>query len=46
MEIFGAELAAPGGGPDGPPRPGIIFGVVVMAGAIFFAVGLLRNRVK
>ncbi|MEV5438063.1 hypothetical protein AB0K80_18900 [Streptomyces sp. NPDC052682] len=41
-----AELAAPGGGPDGPPWLGIVFGVLVVIGAVFFAVSLLRGRGK
>ncbi|MFJ8806223.1 hypothetical protein [Streptomyces sp. NPDC102490] len=40
------ELAAPGGGPDGPPWLGIAFGVLVAVGAVFFAVSLLRGRGK
>ncbi|GGV70991.1 hypothetical protein GCM10010277_82490 [Streptomyces longisporoflavus] len=40
------ELAAPGGGPDGPPWLGIAFGVVVVIGAVFFAVSLMRGRGK
>lgn len=40
------ELAAPGGGPDGPPWLGIAFGVIVVVVAVFFAVSLVRGRGK
>ncbi|WP_258177198.1 hypothetical protein [Streptomyces solincola] len=39
-------LAAPGGGPDGPPWLSITFGVLVAVGIVFFAVSLMRGRGK
>lgn len=40
------QLAAPGGGPDGPPWLGIAFGAVVVVGIVFFAISLARGRGK
>ncbi len=44
--MLAVELAAPGGGPDGPPWLGIAFGALVVIGVIFFAVSLMRGRGK
>ncbi|MGW0908636.1 hypothetical protein [Streptomyces sp. NPDC002853] len=44
--MYAGVVAAPGGGPDGPPWLGIAFGVIVVVGAVFFAVSLLRGRGK
>ncbi|MEV0521960.1 hypothetical protein AB0I66_00935 [Streptomyces sp. NPDC050439] len=44
--MYAGDLAAPGGGPDGPPWLGIAFGVVAVVVAVFFAVSLWRGRGK
>ncbi|CAM5472978.1 MULTISPECIES: hypothetical protein [Streptomyces] len=38
------NFAAPGGGPDGPPWLGIVFGIIVAVLAVVFFVHLAKRR--